>query len=278
MNYEDVKARAREVSALRSLVGREISPLPPVADPRRRRECSVDLERFLKTYFPRKFKKPFGSIHKRLIHEIERVVRDGGKQAVAMPRGSGKTTIAAASVVWAIANGWRRFVVVVAANTKEARKLLKAITAHFTTSAAFAADYPEIAYPLARLRGSALLARDGLEVGHAGLCALAGGGFLPWRRAALRRRGLANAPVDISCGLPLHIVGDVGVDVQRGCRRHMPQHGGESLNVHSALKRQRCEGMAQVVESHMLAACHLQNTGKLSIRHTGRDGHIILQR
>lgn len=166
MNYEDVKARAREVSALRSLVGREISPLPPVADSRRRRECAGDLQRFLKTYFPRKFKKPFGTIHVRLIHEIERVVRDGGKQAVAMPRGSGKTTIAAASVVWAIANGWRRFVVVVAANTKEARKLLKAITAHFTTSATFAADYPEIAYPLARLRGSALLARGQLFYGE----------------------------------------------------------------------------------------------------------------
>lgn len=165
-DYEKIKARAREVSALRSLVGREISPLPPVGDPARRRACSVDLKLFLKTYFPRKFKKPFGTIHERLIREIERVVREGGKQAVAMPRGSGKTTIAAASVVWAIANGWRRFVVVVAANTKEARKLLKAITAHFTTSAAFASDYPEICYPLARLRGSALLARGQLFYGE----------------------------------------------------------------------------------------------------------------
>ena len=164
-SYEEVKARAREVSALRSLVGREISPMPPVADGQRRARCARDLRQFLLTYYPRKFKKPFGKIHLRLIQEIERVAIHGGKQAVAMPRGSGKTTICAASVVWAVAFGWRRFVVVVAANTKEARKLLKAICAHFT-SAAFAADFPEIAYPLQRLRGSALLARGQLFYGQ----------------------------------------------------------------------------------------------------------------
>ena len=66
--------------------------------------------------------------------------------------------------------------------------------------------------------GSALLARDGLEVGHAGLFALAGISFPPRLGATLRRCSLADAPVDVGRGLPLHIVGDVGVDVQRGCR------------------------------------------------------------
>ena len=77
--------------------------------------------------------------------------------------------------------------------------------------------------------GSALLARDGLEVGHAGLFALAGVIVLPRRRTALRRRSLADTPVDVGRGLPLHIVGDVGVDVQRGRRRHVTQHGGSVL-------------------------------------------------
>ncbi len=165
-SYEEVKARAREVSALRSLVGREISPLPAVVDAKRRRECTRDLRKFLLTYFPKKFKKPFGKNHLRLIAEIERVVIQGGKQAVAMPRGSGKTTICAASVVWALVYGWRRFVVVVAANTKEARKLLKAISSHFTQSPTLGADFPEVCYPLAKLRGSALLARGQLFYGE----------------------------------------------------------------------------------------------------------------
>ena len=166
VSYQEIKERAREVSALRSLVGREISPLPPVEEPARRAGCAKSLRSFLLTYYPKKFKKPFGKNHERLILEIERVVRDGGKQAVAMPRGSGKTTICVGSVVWALVNGWRRFVVVVAANTKEARKLLKAISASLAESRLLAADYPEICYPLSKLRGSALLARGQLFYGQ----------------------------------------------------------------------------------------------------------------
>ena len=46
----------------------------------------------------------------------------------------------------------------------------------------------------------------------------AGGSFLPRLRTALRRRYFADSPVDIGGGCALHIVGDVGVDIQRGCR------------------------------------------------------------
>ena len=104
----------------------------------------------------------------------------------------------------------------------------------------------------------ALLARDRLEVGHARLFALAGDSFLPRRRAALRQRSFADAAVDVSCGLPLHIVGDVSVDVQRSRRRHMTQHGGEGLDVHAALERQRCVGMARVMEADVRQASLLE--------------------
>ena len=163
--YSKIKERAREVSALRSLVGREISPLPPVVDPARRRACSKDLRLFLLTYFPAKFKKPFGRPHLELIKNIERVVLNGGKQAVALPRGTGKTTICKGSCVWALVYGWRRFVVPVAANTKEARKLLKSISSAFV-SPKLAEDFPEVCFPLQRLRGSALLARGQLFYGE----------------------------------------------------------------------------------------------------------------
>ena len=90
---------------------------------------------------------------------------------------------------------------------------------------------------------SALLARDRLEVGHAGLFAPAGGSFPPRPGVVLRCPGFTNAPVDVGRSLPLHIVGDVGIDVQRGRRRHMAQHSREGLDVHAALERQRCKGM-----------------------------------
>ena len=164
-NYEKVKERARRVSALQSLAGRDIAPLPSVADYRRRVEGTRSLLFFCKTYFPKKFKKPFGKNHLALIDAFQRVISSGGKQAVAMPRGTGKTTLAVAAAVWALVTGRRRFVVIVAANTKEARKLLKAVSTMLASSPVLALDFPEVCYPLQRLRGSALLARGQLFYG-----------------------------------------------------------------------------------------------------------------
>ena len=154
--YERTKEDARRRSALRSLAGRDIAPLPVVVDwPRRRRACASLLE-FCLAYFPEKFKKPFGKNHYALIDAFQRVISDGGKQAVAMPRGTGKTTIATVAAVWALLSARRKFVVIVAANTKEARKLLKAIVAIVGENQRLYDDFPEICAPVRALKGSAL--------------------------------------------------------------------------------------------------------------------------
>lgn len=142
-----------------------MAPLPPVRDYARKIRTSSSLLAFCREYFPAKFKKPFGGIHLSLIANLERVIKDGGKQAVAMPRGSGKTTISTVAAIWAILTGRRRFVVVVAANTKEARKLLKSIATIIGTNPLLLEDFPEACYPVAKLRGSALLARGQLFYG-----------------------------------------------------------------------------------------------------------------
>ena len=102
----------------------------------------------MRSYFGAKFKKPFGPIHDRLIERIQDVVVNGGKQAVAMPRGSGKTTITNAAAVWAILNGYRRCVVVVAANTRDARRILKTLETMISKTPALLEDSPEACYPL----------------------------------------------------------------------------------------------------------------------------------
>lgn len=163
--YQRVKEEARRASALRSLAGRDISPLPPVENWTRRRRGVASLLEFCREYFPEKFKKPFGKNHLALIDAFQRVISDGGKQAVAMPRGTGKTTIATVAAVWALFSARRRFVVIVAANTKEARKLLKSITSIVGSNPRLRADFPEICVPVAALKGSALLARGQLFYG-----------------------------------------------------------------------------------------------------------------
>ena len=164
-SYERTKEQARRASALRSLAGREISPLPPVGDWTRRRRGVASLLEFCRLYFPEKFKKPFGKNHLALVDAFQRVISDGGKQAVAMPRGTGKTTIATVAAVWALFSARRRFVVIVAANTKEARKLLKSIQSIVGTNPRLAQDFPEICVPVRALKGSALLARGQLFYG-----------------------------------------------------------------------------------------------------------------
>lgn len=160
--YEKQKDYARKQSALKSLAGREIAPLPPVRDWNRRRIAEDSLLDFCRFYFPEKFKKPFGKNHYALIEAFQRVITKGGKQAVAMPRGTGKTTLATVAAVWALFSARRRFVVIVAANTKEARKLLKSITSIVGTNGRLCDDFPEICVPVRALRGSALLSRGQL--------------------------------------------------------------------------------------------------------------------
>ena len=166
LQYERVKERARKDSALRSLAGREIAPLPAVANPARRASASASLLVFCKLYFAQKFKKPFGQNHLALIDALQNVIADGGKQAIAMPRGTGKTTISTVAAIWALLTARRRFVVIVASNTKEARKLLKSIVQIIGSNQLLCQDFPEICVPVRALRGSALLARGQLFYGE----------------------------------------------------------------------------------------------------------------
>ena len=166
LQYERVKERARKDSALRSLAGREIAPLPAVANPARRASASASLLVFCKLYFAQKFKKPFGQNHLALIDTLQNVIADGGKQAIAMPRGTGKTTISTVAAIWALLTARRRFVVIVASNTKEARKLLKSIVQIIGSNQLLCQDFPEICVPVRALRGSALLARGQLFYGE----------------------------------------------------------------------------------------------------------------
>ncbi|MBQ2790373.1 MAG: phage terminase large subunit family protein [Thermoguttaceae bacterium] len=157
--YERNKERARAASRERSLAGRDVAPLPAIESFARRLEARESLLAFCRSYFAPKFKKPFGPIHLRLIDALQTTIVSGGKQAVAMPRGTGKTTTSLVAVVWALVNGYRRFVVVVAANTREARRIQKTLASMISQTPTLRRDYPEICVPFGKLNGSALLAR-----------------------------------------------------------------------------------------------------------------------
>lgn len=92
-SYERKKDSALIRSRQKVAEGREIGPLPPVADQERKRRAFESLRYFAETYFPHIFTLAWSHNHLTAIERIEKSIRTGGKFALAMPRGEGKTSM-----------------------------------------------------------------------------------------------------------------------------------------------------------------------------------------
>lgn len=138
-------------SRARSEKGREIGPLPEVVNPRRKARCKKDPRLFAATYFPEKFNIKFSSDHLKALALMKGCVLAGGLFALAMPRGSGKTTLSEVVAIWAVLYGHRRFVVVIGSMGDAAAEILERIKAALETNELLAEDFPEVCYPLRML-------------------------------------------------------------------------------------------------------------------------------
>ena len=58
----------------------------------------------------------------------------------------------------------------------------------------------------------------------------------------------------------------------------MAQHSGERFHIHAILQCQRREGMAQIMEAHMLAPCVFQDELQSASYHARCDGAVLLHR
>src|SRR5690606_20866980 len=111
--------------------------------------------RFCEIYRAPAFHMQWSPDHLHVIAKMERTIREGGLFALAMPRGSGKTTLSVTAAIWALLNGYRRWVCLIGATAPKAKQLLKSIKTELRFNALLLADYPEACYPLARLEGQA---------------------------------------------------------------------------------------------------------------------------
>lgn len=150
-DYEKHKARARERVATMSAAGRDIGPIPPLAHPRKRKRCEKNFEEFCLTYLPGSFLIRFSEDHRKVIRKIEQAVLTGGLFAVAMPRGSGKSTLSEAACLWALLFGHRSFIVLVGAETPKAEQMLESIKVELETNELLLGDFPEVCYPIVSL-------------------------------------------------------------------------------------------------------------------------------
>ncbi|MBX3405029.1 MAG: phage terminase large subunit family protein [Phycisphaeraceae bacterium] len=142
------RERARLRSAQLSRLGRDIGPIPGVADPARRDAARRDFRVFCESYLSSVFARAWSVDHLRAIAKIERAVLEGGLFALAMPRGSGKTSLIEAAALWALLYGHRRYVVCIAADERLAGNMLEALQMLMEGHDPLLEDFPEVCFPL----------------------------------------------------------------------------------------------------------------------------------
>ena len=154
-SYEDRRNAERDRQAEQSLAGRDIGPLPEVVNPDRKAACERNFQLFCESYFPETYSLAWSPDHLKVIEKIETAVLRGGLFALALPRGSGKTTITESAALWSMLYGHREFVVLIGATESAALELLDSLKTELEVNESLAEDFPEVCYPVAQLEGIA---------------------------------------------------------------------------------------------------------------------------
>lgn len=141
--------RIREMS--RS--GRDIGPHHPPLNPKRRDGCATNFQLFCETYFRETFYLNWSPDHLKVINKIETAVLHGALFAMAMPRGSGKTSLCEMACLWALLYAHRRFVALVSADAGLATTMLDSIKSEIENNDAVDEDFNEVTHAIRALEG-----------------------------------------------------------------------------------------------------------------------------
>lgn len=155
VTYEDKKNAARNRNLAMAMAGRDIGELPDVVDPERKKKCERDFRLFCKEYFPELFALEWSPDHLKVIKKVEQAVLHGGLFAMALPRGSGKSTITEVAAIWAMLYGHSEFVVLIGATESAALELLDSLMTELEVNERLAEDFPEVTFPIRQLDGIA---------------------------------------------------------------------------------------------------------------------------
>ena len=151
--WEVHRDREQQRRRVQSAAGRDIGPIPPVADPERRKEGASSLRRFCEIYGSSVFQLAWGDDHLVELERMDAAVKLGGLFAMADPRGDGKTTRCEWGALYALLNGFRSFAVIVGATEQDAEDRLESIKAELDSNDLLLADYPEVCFPIRALEG-----------------------------------------------------------------------------------------------------------------------------
>lgn len=144
-NYSSSQsARVAAIQNLKTAAGQEVGPLPPVADPQRRKRCAADNLLFAETYFAATFYLGWAPYQRTMMDRFQDVILSGGRECAAVRRGGLKSTCARVSAIWCAVNGHRRFPVLVGATDHKANEHRENFLNLLESSTLLLDDYPEL--------------------------------------------------------------------------------------------------------------------------------------
>ncbi len=154
--YDAHKERAAQRNREMALLGRDIATgewVHPPRNPGQRQRAERDFRLFCEAYFPQTFHLPWSPDHLKVITKIEQAVLEGGLFAMAMPRGSGKTSLCEVACLWALVYGHREFVALIGSDEEHAAGMLDSIKVELETNDLLEDDFSEVVGPVRALEG-----------------------------------------------------------------------------------------------------------------------------
>ena len=191
---------------------RDIGEIPEVIYPDRRDRATLSFKSFCRECQPTIFDRPFAEVHDDVIERLETAINTGGLFAYAMPRGTGKTSLAEAACIWAIITGKRRYVALISATEKLSTQSLSNIRKELATNELLLEAWPEVVWPIHCLEGISHRAAGQLYHGEST--------FIVWRGEQLV---LPSIPGSKASGSVIEVRGLTGAI--RGMKANLP--GGQ---------------------------------------------------
>lgn len=135
-------------------------------DWKRRNRCKKSLKTFCKTYFPAAFKLNWSKDQGIFIDIVEKTMLSGGKCAVGMPRGSGKSTVSRAAVTYGLCYGFIHYATLIAASQPLALRALNFIKTNLLHNDLLNQDFPEVCHAVRRLENRSNRAKGQTYLGR----------------------------------------------------------------------------------------------------------------
>ena len=121
----------------------------------RRLESSASFKAFCENYGSEAFRLAWSPAHLEVIEKIEDATLRSESFALALPRGSGKSTLCHWAMIWSLLNGHVEYALYIAADKGASSARLSSIKTTLRFNQLLAEDYPEIILPIQWCNGEA---------------------------------------------------------------------------------------------------------------------------